>query len=283
MKLPASIAFAVALLGALESANAAAPGDEQLLSLAVQARARGCAGHAGSREPLRWSDALVRAATRMQRGEAALAAVEQEGYRATHVFHARLSGYRTAAQVADALAQHYCSALTDARYSDFGFRREGAQWLVVLATPLELPQLADRKAALARVLALANEARAHARRCGGQAFGAAPPVSWSPGLERAAAGHAQDMAAHAFLDHRGRDGSTPAQRITRAGYRWRAVGENVASGQVTPQEVVEDWLRSPGHCANLMNPDFTEMGVAYEVNMDAKAVVFWAQEFGRPR
>src|SRR5690349_18352462 len=134
MKQPAVIASALACVAAF----AAAPGDDQLLPLAAQARAHGCAGHGGAREPLRWSEALARAAARMQRGEAALDAVEQEGYRATHVFHARLAGYRTAAQVADALARHYCSALTDARYSDFGFRHEGTQWLVVLATPLEV-------------------------------------------------------------------------------------------------------------------------------------------------
>ena len=71
--------------------------------------------------------------------------------------------------------------------------------------------------------------------------------------------------------------------ITRSGYRWRGVGENVASGQTTPEEVVEDWVHSPGHCANLMSPDFTEMGAAYGVNLNAEAVVFWAQEFGKPR
>lgn len=266
-----------------QASSVAGAGDEHTLSLVVRARARGCAGHAGTRDPLHWSDALTRAAGRMDRGEAALGAVEQEGYRATRVFHANFTGYRSAEEAVDGFSRHYCSSLVEPRFSDFGFYRSGNHWLFVLATPLEVPQLADPKAVASKVLALTNEARSHARRCGDQAFDAAPAVRWSPQLEHAAAQHAQDMAAHAYLEHRGRDGSTPAQRVSRAGYRWRSVGENVASGQVTPEDVVDDWLRSPGHCANLMNAEFTEMGVAYGVNMKAGSVVFWAQSFGRPR
>jgi uncharacterized protein YkwD len=268
---------------ALAGSHVLAAGDEQMLSLLGQTRASGCAGHAGTHEPMRWSDALARAAGRMERGEAALAAVEKEGLRVTNVFHAKFSGYGRAADVAAAFAKNYCAALTDPRFSEFGAVRKGTAWFVVLAAPLEVPQLADPKAAVAKVLALTNEARSHPRNCGDRHFEAAPPVSWNPQLEQAAAQHARDMATHAFLDHKGRDGSTPSQRITRSGYRWRAVGENVASGQISPKEVVDDWLRSPGHCANLMSPDFSEMGVSYGVNMGAEAVVFWAQEFGRPR
>lgn len=274
--------IAMLVFAVLTDARAQA-GDEQTLTLVTQARARGCAGHSGTRDPLRWSDALVRAAARMDRGEAALSAVEKEGYRAISVFHANFTGYRGAAEVVEAFARNYCSALTDARLSDFGFRRNGTHWLLVMAAPLEVPQLADRRAVLSKVLALTNEARSRARRCGNKAFDAAPPLRWNAQLEQAAAQHAQDMAAHAYLDHRGRDGSTPAQRVTRTGYRWRGVGENVASGQVSPEDVVDDWLRSPGHCANLMNADYTEMGAAYGVNMAAQAVVYWAQAFGKPR
>src|SRR4051812_41352201 len=164
---------AVLFVTCTQAAPAAQVGDEQTLSLVVQARARGCAGHAGTREPLRWSDAVVRATARIDRGETPLVALQKEGYRATRVFHANFAGYRTPAEVADAFAGHYCSALTEARFSDFGFLHKGTHWLLVLATPLDVPQLADRRAALARVLALTNEARAQARRCGDKEFDAA--------------------------------------------------------------------------------------------------------------
>src|SRR5438132_1439114 len=131
-------AFALACAA---NAFAAPPGEEQTLALLAQARSRGCAGHAGTREPLHWSDAVARAAQRIDAGEKPLAALQKEGYRATRVFHATFSGYRTAADVADAFAHQYCNTLTEGALSDFGFRRSGNRWLLVLATPLQVPQL----------------------------------------------------------------------------------------------------------------------------------------------
>jgi uncharacterized protein YkwD len=131
------------------------------------------------------------------------------------------------------------------------------------------------------VLALVNDARSLARRCGDRQFAPAPPLRWNALLEHAAAAHARDMAGHNVVEHQGSDGSTPAQRIARAGfYPWRSVGENVAGGQSSPDEVVEDWLASPGHCANIMEPGFAEMGAAFTVDPASRGVVYWAQEFG---
>ena len=211
-----------------------------------------------------------------------MAAAQAQGYRATRIFHSDFVGYRTAAQAAAALADHYCADLVEPQFSDIGVHADGSHWTIVLAAPLRLPQLSDARAAAARVLALVNPARAQPRRCGDRQFGAAPPLVWNAKLEHAAALHAADMAAHRYLDHKGRDGSTPSQRSARAGYRWRSAGENIAAGQATPQDVVEDWLASPGHCANIMEPSFTEMGAAFAINRDSAAAVYWAQAFGRP-
>ncbi len=84
-----------------------------------------------------------------------------------------------------------------------------------------------------------------------------------------------------FTGAQGRDGSDPADRVTRAGYRWRSVGENIASGQTTAEQVVQEWLRSPTHCANLMSPSFVEMGLAYAVNVKSAGGIYWVQELGR--
>jgi uncharacterized protein YkwD len=254
-----------------------------LHALLVQARTHGCSGHAGTTAPLRWSPALVQAARRMAAGEAALQAAAHAGYRATRVFHASMNGYRSANDVVAAVAQHYCHALTDPNFIDAGAHRDGNKWVLVMAAPFRLPELADPSAVAARVLALTNDARAHPRRCGDQKFEAAAPLRANALLEQAAALHARDMAAHAYIEHVGRDGSTPAQRVTRMGYRWRNTGENVAAGQPSAEHVVEDWLSSPGHCANIMNPAYVDMGVAYAVNMNSTAAVYWAQEFGRSR
>lgn len=80
------------------------------------------------------------------------------------------------------------------------------------------------------------------------------------------------------LQHEGGDGSTAAQRVSRAGYRWRSVGENIASGQDSVEQVMADWTSSPKHCANLMDPRFTEMGLGYAVNPDSEGGIYWAQE-----
>ena len=108
-------------------------------------------------------------------------------------------------------------------------------------------------------------------------------LSLAPFPNAAALAHATDMATHSLFAHEGRDGSSPADRATRAGYRWRSIGENIASGMTTPEAAVEGWLKSPPHCANLMAPQYTEMGIAFAVNRASKAGIYWGQLFGTPR
>jgi uncharacterized protein YkwD len=279
-------AFAAALLGVafVAAAHAQDADQSRLLSLIAQARVHGCPGHAGATAPLHWSAELTRAAPQMEkRGGAALAAAEAQGYRATRVFHADFGGYHEPADVVKAMSQFYCAALTEPKFTDIGLNRRGSAWLVVMAARLDFPQLSDPRAVAAMVLEFTNEARAHARQCGDLSFGPAPPLLANAQLEEVASAHAKDMAQHQYLEHVGRDGSTPAQRISRIGYVWRAVGENIAAGQGSARDVVDDWLSSPGHCENIMNPDFVEMGAAFAVNMASRPVVYWAQEFGKRR
>lgn len=157
--------------------------------------------------------------------------------------------------------------------------------LPLLVVAASWPSRADDRAGevAARVLALVNQARSQPRRCGEQAFAAARPLVLDARVTRAAAEQAQAMAQGRFLEHRGRDGSTPADRIGRAGYDWRSVGENIAMGQSTPEQVVADWVKSPEHCANIMDPRFTQMGVAFAFDPASEGGVYWAQTFGAPR
>jgi uncharacterized protein YkwD len=91
------------------------------------------------------------------------------------------------------------------------------------------------------------------------------------------------MANKKFFDHRGSDGSTVGPRAARVGYKWRTVGENIAVGVETPEDVVQGWLDSPGHCANIMAPGFTEMGIAFVVDRKSEAGIYWTQVFAAPR
>src|SRR5262249_396414 len=150
------------------------------------------------------------------------------------------------------VSRQFCPLLTKSEFREIGTYRRGPDIYVVVAAPFVPPSSGDRDAISRRVLALTNEARAHARRCGSAPFPAVPPVIMGPPtLARAAAEHSQDMANHSYMDHTGRDGSSPGDRATRSGYKWRTIGENLASGIVTPEETVNGWVGSPHHCANL--------------------------------
>ena len=114
-------------------------------------------------------------------------------------------------------------------------------------------------------LAAVNQARSVNQICGSTPFGPAPPVSWSENLAMAAYLHSEDMALNNFFSHTGSDGSSAAQRISRQGYPWRTYGENIAVGYPTVSSVIQGWLGSEGHCRNLMDPDFTEIGAGYAI------------------
>jgi uncharacterized protein YkwD len=132
-----------------------------------------------------------------------------------------------------------------------------------------------------RVLDLVNAARAHGRRCGRESFAAAPPLRPSVQLQKAATSHARDMATHNYFDHHAPDGSEPRDRVRRTGYRWSLIGENIAFGPATAEEVVAGWLASPGHCTNIMDRRFRDLGVGIATGRK-RGHIYWVQEFGSP-
>lgn len=214
-------------------------------------------------------------------------ALERVGYAAEHAELISVTGPDNAAAAMNVLQEKYCRTLLSARFSAVGSYRDGNEWTVVLARPappLPSDTFPDWNDAGQAILAGVNAARASARTCGTQQFAPAPPVSWNPQLGQAALAHSRDMAARRYFAHKAKDGSQPADRAARAGYQWQRVGENIAFGQSTPGEAVAGWLDSPGHCANIMNPGFTEMGAAYGVAAEKRSgIVYWTQVFGRPR
>ncbi|MCX4450455.1 sigma-70 family RNA polymerase sigma factor [Streptomyces sp. NPDC087866] len=119
-----------------------------------------------------------------------------------------------------------------------------------------------------QVLALVNTERAK-EGCG--------PVTGNDQLTTAAQRHSEDMAAHDYFSHTSQDGSGPGERITAAGYRWSTYGENIAKGQRTPADVMNSWMNSPGHRANILNCSFKELGVGIQ---DSPGGIVWTQDFG---
>jgi uncharacterized protein YkwD len=192
-----------------------------------------------------------------------------------------LSGPTDDASIREIVVDRICRRGDDPRFNEVGVYRSGSETWVVFGARVEQPPVAESAAIGARVLALVNGARAEPRRCGRVRFPAAPPLALSTLLSEAASRQAQDMALQGSLDHRGSDGSQPAERVSRAGYRWRATGENIAAGQSSADAAVSAWLGSPEHCANIMSPRFTEMGVAFALSAREPAI-YWAQVFGAP-
>ncbi len=244
------------------------------------ARLHGCRA---SGQPLRESARLNEAARRLSSGESLQNAARSAGYRYVTLASVQVPSARDDRDLERIVAGQFCAQIAGNDIKDIGTYRRGTGVWVMVAAPFSPPSPGDRQAVSRKVLELTNQARAHARRCGRELFPAAPPLTLAPAtLERAAAEHSQDMAHHNYFDHTGRDGSSPALRATRSGYQWRTVGENLASGILTPQEVVNGWVGSPHHCANLMDARFTQMAVAYAVNNASNNGIYWTQMFGTP-
>jgi uncharacterized protein YkwD len=275
--------LATPLLAALLLAGAAPAHADELADLvnAYRAAPEGC-NRTAPLPPLKVEAALAH--VQLATGTFLEAALRQLGYRAERAEAILVNGPQDAQSAMAVLRQKYCTRLLDDGFSAIGTARSGNRWQVLLARPVIIPDLPAWQDAGQQILALANAARAVPRRCGGQAFAAAAPLRWNPLLGQAALAHSEDMAARHYFDHQQPDGSFPADRATRAGYAWRVVGENIASGQRTPQEAVAAWLDSPGHCANLMNPKFSEMGAAWAINpANDNRTAYWTQMFGAPR
>ena len=108
-----------------------------------------------------------------------------------------------------------------------------------------------------------------------------PPLSVDASLASAARAHSEDMGLQDYFSHTGLDGRSPADRIADAGYAWNYMGENIAAGQPTPEDVIDSWMASDGHRANILNPNFCDIGVGYAYVADSTYEHYWTQDFGR--
>ena len=136
-----------------------------------------------------------------------------------------------------------------------------------------------------RILQRINQLRATGADCGSSGqFAPAPAVAWNVLLTQAADGHSQDMSAQNYFSHTSLDGRTFTQRIDATGYAWSTAGENIAAGYPSVDAVMDGWTQSAGHCANLMNQNFTEIGVACVPGTSSTTYNnYWTMDLARPR
>lgn len=123
-----------------------------------------------------------------------------------------------------------------------------------------------------------NARRANGCQCGNTLMKPVSPLTWNVQLAYAAREHARDMYGKNYFSHQSKDGRTLHDRLLKAGYQDKgyqsyAIGENIAFNQQTIDEVLNGWFKSKEHCKNLMNPAFTEIGVA-------EYQKYWVQDFG---
>lgn len=145
------------------------------------------------------------------------------------------------------------------------------------------------------ILNAINQARSVARDChdGLGLVPAAPALTWNSELYASAYEHSYDLATSNTFSHYGSGtasdvtGSNNGEqsyfidRIEANGYaNYKVIGENIAGGHTTIEAAVEAWIASPAHCTNLMNSEFTEIGVAVAVDESSDYGIYWTQSFG---
>jgi Uncharacterized protein with SCP/PR1 domains len=120
---------------------------------------------------------------------------------------------------------------------------------------------------------LVNEVRASGTTCGNTYYPPVDELVWNDKLEEAAVNHSKNMHENNFFSHESPEGGTLIKRLQEVDYNYSTAGENIAKGYLNEHQVLNDWLESQGHCANIMNGNFKEMGVG-------RVGDYWTQNFG---
>jgi uncharacterized protein YkwD len=269
------VAVLLGVLSTIETARADAVSAVQVL------REGGCGGVLPPARPLNRSALLDRAAEQWATGSSPAEAVKRSGYEADITTSLRISGTDSAS--VQLLKTSGCRALANQALHDIGVYRRGLDTWIMLASRYVSPPSSQGPILAARALQLVNEARARGARCGERSFAPAPPVKLSGTLGTVAFGHAADMAQHNYFEHEDLSGRSPAERVRAAGYAEKLVGENIAYGPKSAEEVVQGWLDSPGHCENIMDPRFAEMGIAFAAGHSSKRGLYWVQLLVAPK
>lgn len=145
-------------------------------------------------------------------------------------------------------------------------------YMPMIAGPARTQSPAE-DAIASQILSLVNSERARAG-CG--------PVTLEARLTAAAQGHSEDMALNDYFSHTSLDGTTSAQRVTRAGYKWSTTGENIAAGYTSAAQVMQGWMESDGHRANILRCAYTHLGVGHYYEAGDTYGHYWTQVFARP-
>ncbi|MCK5798389.1 MAG: hypothetical protein KAI47_14460 [Deltaproteobacteria bacterium] len=105
------------------------------------------------------------------------------------------------------------------------------------------------------------------------------PLACAVDAGAAARAYSALMCTQRFFSHQGLNGSSPQTRLADAGVSFHGCGENIAAGQQTPASVMNGWMHSSGHRANILRTSFTHIGIGYVKCPGGKMPTYWTQEF----
>jgi hypothetical protein len=235
----------------------------------------------GLRGSLSNRDDLNRIASNIASGVPQARAEKDAHYRPFRQAVIQMKGHKSIPSINAHLSKTLCKSIRNGAYTSYGVG--GTQSNVVIILSIPFVAHLDLEVVRSQVLGLVNEAREKGVACGDMKMGAVSPLRLNDGLNIAAQTHAEDMASLNYFGHNSLDGRTPGNRIKGAGYFSRKTGENIAAAQQSLAQVVEGWLQSPGHCRNIMDPDFKELGVGVKIDLNTDKGVYWVQTFGSGR
>ncbi|MEC7987959.1 MAG: CAP domain-containing protein [Myxococcota bacterium] len=131
------------------------------------------------------------------------------------------------------------------------------------------------------MLSEVNARRAEGATCDTDYYPPTHPLEMNEYLRLAARLHSYDMGTQNYFEHTGLDGRSPGERVEDVGFPGAGpVGENISGGYSTAAESVEGLMNSPGHCRNIMDPDYHVIGIGYFVEPNSDLVRYWTQNFG---
>jgi uncharacterized protein YkwD len=146
--------------------------------------------------------------------------------------------------------------------------------LIVLNSYLVLPSSPISNDTEAKMIDAVNKIRQNGCYCGRKYMAPVDKIKWNNILYKSAFNQAKEMYDNNFFAHFSADGLNIGERLEKVGYKWLVAGENLGEGQLTFEEVLDDWLKSYTHCTMLMHPKVQEMAIA-------KYDKYWVQHFGK--
>ena len=271
----------IALASSLSSAQFP-EAEKEIFRLIVKTRKAGCNGLSGTEIPIRRDKVYDNVSRQLSQGKGIEDAMRASNTMPNGGARIFIPATRDLTKLLKTIATAFCKDLVKAEWDEIGFYLNSQGIWLHTGKVFRPPKDSDYDQITSHALRLVNVTRATGRNCGTEYFEPAKPLIIRDELNKTATLHAKDMADQKYYSHNGLDGSSISDRAQRAGYPSRYVSENNNIGPENIDRAISDWISSPGHCRSLMQPDITEMGIGYAVNLEFKQGVIWVQVFGNP-